>query len=140
MKISELMTRDVDVISPDTTIGDAAMRMRDEDVGALPVGENDRLVGMITDRDIAVRGVASDKTPTNCTVREVMSEGVYYCLEEDEAERGAEVMAQHKVRRLPVLNADKRLVGVLSLADLAQAGLGERALRPISEPTASERA
>ena len=140
MNIHEIMTPSVDLTDPSTTIRDAAIRLRDDDVGALPVGENDRLVGMVTDRDIAVRGVAADKAPGNCTVREVMSEGIYYCFEDEDAERAAEVMAEHKVRRLPVLNRDKRLVGVVALADLARAGVEKPAIEGVSVPTSSERA
>ncbi len=139
MNIREIMTPTVDLVDPNTTIRDAAQRMRDDDVGALPVGENDRLVGMVTDRDITVRGVADDKAPGNCTVREVMSEGVYYCFEDDDSERAAEVMAEHKVRRLPVLNGDKRLAGVVALADLARAGVATHAIEGISEPTREAR-
>ena len=139
MNVQEIMTPSVDLVDPSTTIRDAAVRMRDDDVGALPVGENDRLVGMVTDRDITVRGIAGDKTPGNCTVREVMSEGVYYCFEDEDAERAAEVMAEHKVRRLPVLNREKRLTGVVSLADLTRAGVAEKAIGSVSEPTREER-
>jgi CBS domain-containing protein len=140
MNIQEIMTPAVDLVDPNTTIRDAALRMRDGDVGALPVGEDDRLVGMVTDRDIAVRGVALEKAPGNCTVREVMSEGVYYCFEDDDAARAAEVMAEHRVRRLPVLNRDKRLVGVVALADLAQTGVGHEAVEGVSVPTREARA
>ena len=140
MKIADLMTPSVDLVDPSMPIRDAAARMRDDDVGALPVGENDRLVGMVTDRDIAVRGVASDRAPGDCAVRDLMSGGVCYCFEADEAEQGARTMAEHRVRRLPILNADKRLVGLLSIADLARAGHGQTALGAVSEPTPEHRA
>lgn len=139
MYISELMSRGVEVIDPNATTRDAAIRMRDEDVGALPVGENDRLIGMVTDRDIVARGVAADRAPGNCSVRDVMSEGVYYCFEDEDAQRPADVMAEHKVRRLPVLNRDKRLVGVVAVADLARAGITEHPVKEISEPTREAR-
>ncbi len=139
MNIQEIMTPNVDLADPNMTIRDAAIRMRDDNVGALPVGENDRLVGMVTDRDIAVRGVANERGPGNCTVREVMSEGVYYCFEDENVQRASEVMAEHKVRRLPVLNRDKRLVGVVAIADLARAGVPEPAIEGVSEQTASPR-
>jgi CBS domain-containing protein len=116
MQIAEMMTRGVSLTDPNTTIRDAARAMRDENIGALPVGENDRLVGMITDRDIAVRGVAEERAPGNCTVRECMSETVYYVYEDEDEIRAADVMAEHQVRRLPVLNRDKRL----AMADLAR--------------------
>ena len=140
MNIAQIMTTDVELTAPSTSIAEAARRMRDEDVGALPVGEDDRLVGMVTDRDIAVRGVAEGKAPDDCAVRDVMSEGIYWCFDDENAERAAELMAEHKVRRLPIVNRDKRLVGVVSLADLARAGVGEEALRSVSEPTAAPRA
>lgn len=91
MNISELMTPGVEIVDPNTTTQDAAMRMRDEDVGALPVGENDRLIGMVTDRDIVARGVAVGLAPGNCSVRDVMSEGVYYCFEDEDAQRAADL-------------------------------------------------
>ena len=139
MNIQDIMTPSAELVDPNTPIRDAAVRMRDADVGALPVGENDRLVGMVTDRDIAMRGVAEGKPPAECTVREVMSEGVYYCYEDDDAQRAAELMAQRQVRRLPVLNRDKRLVGVVAMADLALAGVERAAVEGVSEPTRSAR-
>jgi len=139
MNIQDLMTKDVELIDPATTMRDAAQRMRDEDIGALPVGENDRLVGMVTDRDIVARGVASDRAPSECTVRDVMPEGVYYCFEDEDAQRASDVMAEHKVRRLPVLNRDKRLVGVIAMADLARGGAVDAALKQVSESTPEAR-
>lgn len=139
MTIHEIMTPSVDVVGPETTIHDAAIRLRDEDVGALPVGENDRLIGMVTDRDIAVRGVASDPVSGDKAVRDVMSERIYYCFEDEDAQRAAEVMGEHKVRRLPVLNRDKRLVGIVAVADLVRAGVERSALEGISIPTTTER-
>lgn len=139
MNIQDLMTKDIELIDPATTMRDAAQRMRDEDIGALPVGENDRLVGMVTDRDIVARGVASDRAPSECTVRDVMSEGVYYCFEDEDAQRASDVMAEHKVRRLPVLNRDKRLVGIIAMADLARGGAVDDALKQVSESTPEAR-
>jgi CBS domain-containing protein len=118
MQISECMTRDVRTIAPGKSLCDAAKMMADMDAGALPVGENDRLVGMITDRDIAVRAVAAGKGPETL-VRESMSAEVRYCFEDDEIESVARNMGQQQLRRLPVLNKDKRLVGIVSLGDLA---------------------
>lgn len=120
MKVSECMTRDVTVASPDQTIRDAARMMASIDAGALPVGENDRLVGMITDRDIAVRAVAQGKSP-DTKVRDVMSDEVLYCFDDQDLDDIAKNMSQVKVRRLPVVDRDKRLVGILSVGDLAQA-------------------
>jgi CBS domain-containing protein len=115
------MSPDVELVSPDATIGDAARKMRDGDFGALPIGENDRLVGMITDRDIAVRAVAEQRDPTT-PVREVMSEGIRYCFEDDDVDHAAQLMAASQVRRLPVVNREKCLVGVVTMADLARTG------------------
>src|SRR6056297_257678 len=140
MNIHDLMTKDVELIDPGTTLREAAERMRDQDIGAIPVGENDRLVGMVTDRDIVTRGVASDRPPGECTVREVMSDGIYYCFEDEDAHRANDVMAEHKVRRLPVLNRDKRLVGIVAMADLARDGAVEDALRKVSESMPDPRA
>ena len=141
MQVQEIMHKDVQLADPNMTIRDVARRMRAENVGALPVGENDRLIGMVTDRNIVVRAVADERVPGNTTVRDVMSEGVCYCFEDDDVGRAAEVMADHQVRRLPVLNRQKRLVGVVALADLgrSQAGAGQSALKGISQPTDKER-
>ena len=141
MKIQEIMTTDPELIDPDASIRNAAKRMRDEDIGALPVGENDRLVGMVTDRDIAVRGVAEERAPETTTVRDVMSEKVYYCFEDDDVEDAARCMAENQVRRLPILNRDKRLTGIVSLADIAQTGeeCEKTALEGVSEPSGEAR-
>jgi CBS domain-containing protein len=121
MQVKEAMTHDVRVASPNETIRQAAQMMAEIDAGILPVGENDRLVGMITDRDIAVRAVAAGKSPET-PIREVMSsETVCYCFEDQQIDEVASNMADVKVRRLPVLNRDKRLVGILSLGDISQA-------------------
>ena len=136
MQVSEAMTTDVKMTSPSQTIRDAARTMAEIDAGVLPVGENDRLVGMVTDRDIAIRGVAAGKGP-NTPVREVMTQEVKYCFDDDDVEDVAQNMADIKVRRLPVLNKQKRIVGVLSLGDIAVADGPENAgsaLCGISEP------
>ena len=118
MKVSECMTRQVFVIGPDDSLREAAQRMAECDAGALPVGENDRLVGVITDRDIAIRAVARD-LPSDTPVRDVMSPEVLYCYENDDIEQVVENMGQQQLRRLPVVNSDKRLVGIVSIGDLA---------------------
>jgi CBS domain-containing protein len=136
MKVSETMTSDVQLASPSQTIQDAARLMAEIDAGVLPVGDNDRLVGMITDRDIAVRAVAKGLPPST-PVREVMSQEVMYCFEDDDLDDVAHNMADIQVRRLPVLNRNKRLVGILSLADIAIAEGPEpagEAICGISEP------
>ena len=119
MQLREIMTTDVQLTDSATTLKDAAALMRDGDFGLLPVGENDRLIGMITDRDITVRAVADGRDPTTTPVREAMSEGIHYCFEDQTAEEAAEVMSKAQIRRLPVLNRDKRLVGIVALGDLA---------------------
>lgn len=119
MQVREAMTRDVRIANPDQTIHDAARIMAECDVGALPVGEEDRLVGMITDRDIAVRAVAQGKSPDSTTVREVMSPEVKYCFEDEEISEVAQNMGVIQVHRLPVVDHEKRLVGIVALADIA---------------------
>src|SRR5919199_3510053 len=137
MQVKEIMTRSVDLVDPNTTVRDAAIKMRKDDVGALPVGENDRLVGMITDRDIVIRAVAEDKAPSQTTVRDLMSEGICYCFEDDAVDDAARVMAERQVRRLPVLNRDKRLVGIVAMADIARSGARKaemQAIEGVSQP------
>jgi CBS domain-containing protein len=119
MKVSEVMTRGVRVASPDDSLKQAAMAMAELDAGILPVGENDRLVGMITDRDIAIKGVANGKGP-KAKVRAAMTSDVKYCYEDQEVGEVIENMGDIQVRRLPVLDRDKRLVGILSLGDVAK--------------------
>jgi CBS domain-containing protein len=118
MQVNEAMSSDVKIANPNQTIRDAAKLMAEIDAGVLPVGEGDRLVGMITDRDIAIRAVAAGKPPTT-PVSEVMSVEVKYCFEDDDLDDVAENMADIKLRRLPVLSRDKRLVGIVSLGDIA---------------------
>ncbi|WP_445505250.1 CBS domain-containing protein [Microvirga sp. G4-2] len=118
MRVGEVMTRDVRVARPDQSIQEAARMMADVDAGIMPVGEGDRLVGMITDRDITVRAVAEGKGPQT-QVREVMSPEVKYCFEDEDTDAVARNMAEIQVRRLPVVNRDKRLVGIVALGDLA---------------------
>jgi CBS domain-containing protein len=119
MKVCDAMTSDVCIVTPDQAICEAASLMADNDIGALPVGENDRLVGMITDRDIAVRAVAKE-LPPDTRIREVMSSEVLYCFDDEDLDDVAAKMSDAKVRRLPVLNRDNRVVGIVSLGDLAQ--------------------
>jgi len=120
MQIRDTMTTDVHIANPSQSIREAAKMMAEIDAGALPVGENDRLVGMITDRDIAVRAVARGKGP-DTPVRDVMSPEICYCFDDQELDEVAANMADIKVRRLPVVNRNKRLVGIVSLCDMAMA-------------------
>ena len=131
MQAQDLMTRDVTVVEPDATIQQAARAMVLLDAGILPVGENDRLVGMITDRDIAVRGIAEGKGPQT-KVRELMTRDVKYCFADEEVEDIASNMAEIQLRRLPVLDHDKRLVGILSLCDIAVGDDPEQAAEALS--------
>jgi CBS domain-containing protein len=136
MKVNEAMTSDVMLVNPDQTIREAAQMMIEIDAGVLPVAENDHLVGMITDRDIAVRAVATGKSP-NTKVREIMSGEVLYCFDDEELTHVSRNMSDMKVRRLPVVNRDKRLVGVISIGDLAlneQPTTVGRAVSGLSQP------
>jgi CBS domain-containing protein len=119
MRVSEVMTREVRICTPGTSIREVARLMAEIDAGAMPVGENDRLIGMITDRDIAIRAVAVGKGP-DTPVREVMSEHVHYCYDDQDLDQITQEMASARVRRLPVINRDKRLVGILSVGDVAR--------------------
>ena len=118
MNVSEVMTRDVKITSPDESLQKAAKMMEHNDFGILPVGEHDRLVGMLTDRDITTRAVARGISPKS-KVRDVMTSAVKYVYEDESVQDAARNMSQLQVRRLPVLNRDKRLVGIVSLGDLA---------------------
>ena len=119
MNVREVMSRDVKVASPEDTLQNAARMMEQIDAGVLPVGEDDRLVGMLTDRDITVRAVAQGMAPSECRVRDVMSHDIKYIYEDESLEDAARNMGDLQLRRLPVLNRDKRLVGILSIGDLA---------------------
>ena len=137
MKVRDIMTPDVKIASPKDTLQHAAQMMEAIDCGLLPVGEDDRLVGMLSDRDITLRAVARGKAPDRCTVGEVMSHDIKFIYEDETLEDASRTMSELKIRRLPVLNRKKRLVGILSLGDLAlnakdNAG---KALKDVSEPT-----
>jgi CBS domain-containing protein len=137
MKVREAMSRDVRLCNPDNSIRDAAKMMREIDAGSIPIGENDRLVGMITDRDIAVRAVAEGRGP-DTPIREAMTAEIRYVFDDEDIEDVCEKMADQQVRRLPVLDRDKRLVGIVSLGDLARktdgAGEAAHALHGIARP------
>jgi len=137
-QLKELMTRDVKVISPDMAIGDAAKMMRDGNFGMMPVVEDDRMIGTISDRDIAIRAVAEGKDCSS-KVRDVMSEGIAWAYEDESVEQAATIMSERQVRRLPVVNRDKRLVGIVALGDFAvessQIQPAAQALAEISKPS-----
>lgn len=128
-KIKDVMSTDVQVISPDATITEAAQHMRDGDFGMLPVGENDRMVGAISDRDIAIRA-AAEGLDGKTKVREVMSDGIHWVYDDESIERASQVMAERQIRRLPIVNRDKRLVGIVALGDVA---VRERKVKPAAE-------
>ncbi|MDQ3259332.1 MAG: CBS domain-containing protein, partial [Pseudomonadota bacterium] len=117
-RLKDVMSPIVEVISPEATIKEAAQQMRDNDFGLMPVGENDRMIGAISDRDIVIRAVAEGKSPST-KVRDVMSEGLVWAYDTDTVEDAAELMGEHQIRRLPIVNADKRLVGIVALGDFA---------------------
>jgi CBS domain-containing protein len=136
MRVSEAMTREVRVASPGQSIREVAKIMAEIDAGAMPVGDNDRLVGMITDRDIAIRAVAQGKGP-DTPVRDVMStEQVLFCYDDEELDHVAKNMSEQQVRRLPVVNREKRLVGIVSLGNLAQSEgrAANKAVKGVTKP------
>jgi len=138
MRIQDVMTADVSFVRPDTPILEIARKMRDGDIGATPVVEDERLVGMVTDRDVVVRVIAEGGDVRTKTARDAMSPGVLYCFVDESVEAVLENMGDQQIRRLPVVDREKRLVGVVSLGDLALSGkrkaAGE-ALQEISQPT-----
>ncbi|MFO7276861.1 MAG: CBS domain-containing protein [Pseudomonadota bacterium] len=142
MKVSEVMSPNVELASPDDTLQQAAKKMARIDSGVLPVAQDDRLVGMITDRDIAIRAVAEGKNPARTTVGEVMTQDVKYCFDDEDLDEVSDNMAELQIRRLPVVNRDKRLVGIISLGDIARRyqprETGET-LRGISQPSGEQR-
>jgi CBS domain-containing protein len=125
MKVKDVMHRGTEWVPPQTPIAEVAQRMRDLDIGAIPVGDNDRLVGMVTDRDICCRGVADGQSIGSLTARDVMSEGIFYCRDEEDLEDALRIMEQKQVRRLPVIDDNKRMVGMLSLGDIGDAASHE---------------
>lgn len=136
MNVSEVMSGDVFIVSPDQTLQDAARSMADLDTGVLPIADGDRLIGVVTDRDLVIRGMAQARDPNTATIRDVMSHGVCYCFDDEDVKDVADQMAELQVRRLPVLNREKRLVGIVSLGDLSQradTALSGEALQGVSE-------
>ena len=137
-QLRELMTRDVKVITPDMTIGDAAKKMRDGNFGMMPVEENDRMIGTISDRDIVIRAVA-EGMDFSTKVRDVMSKGIAWAYEDETVEEATTIMSERQVRRLPVVNRDKRLVGIVALGDIAversEIEPAAEALSEISKPS-----
>ena len=121
MKVKEMMHKGVEWVSPDTPVATLAKKMLQHDVGALPVGENDRLIGMVTDRDIAMRGVAKGKDISKLTAKDVMTKNVIWCRDNENVDDAARLMETKRIRRLPVIDDHKRMVGMLSLGDISHA-------------------
>ena len=143
MQIKEIMTPNVEVITPDTTLQEAAEKMRDLDVGSLPVCDGWRLQGMLTDRDITIRATAEGRDPAATRAADVMTAAIFYCYDDQDVAEAAQVMESKQIRRLPIVNRDKRLVGILSLGDVAvdtgEKRLAGEALTEISRPSQPER-
>jgi CBS domain-containing protein len=120
MKVKDAMHRGVEWVGPDTPVTELAKLMRTNDIGAIPIGENDRLIGMVTDRDIVCKGLAEDGFDARrATARDVMTPGIHCCREDDDLAKAVQHMEALKVRRLPVINKSKRMVGILSLGDVS---------------------
>ena len=119
MKVKDAMHGGATWIEPETPVAKIAARMRDEDIGAIPVGENDRLVGMVTDRDIVVRGLGGDDDPRLLTARDVMSRPIVWCNANEDLDDAVRMMESKQIRRLPVIDENRRMVGMLSLGDIA---------------------
>ncbi len=141
MKIAEIMTRNVRVVAPDRSIQDAARLMDEMNVGSLPVCDGRRLRGVVTDRDITVRATAAGLAPDTTRVRDIMSDNVWWCFDDDDVDHIVELMSEHQIRRLPVVDHDKHLVGIVALGDLATDSEGDasRALHRISTPSEPDR-
>lgn len=141
MKLSEIMTRNVEALAPDANLVEAARCMKDLDIGGVPVCAGDRIQGFVTDRDIVVRAISEGKDPASCKISDVMSPNVQWCFEDDDVEAAGKKMEENQVRRLLVLDRNKKMVGIVSLADIARARHGGaftgEVLERVSEPTPS---
>lgn len=133
MNIQSVMTKNPEIISPDANIKEAAEKMRKCDCGCIPVCNGDRLVGMITDRDIAIRAVAEGKDPNQTHVDEIMTEELHYCYEDEDVSEAKKIMTEHQIRRLVVLNKKKRMTGIVSLGDLATKCDNEKLVADLTE-------
>ncbi|HEY0839439.1 MAG TPA: CBS domain-containing protein [Vulgatibacter sp.] len=142
MTLEEIMTRNAQVIEPDATLQEAARQMKNLDVGGLPVCDGEKIRGFVTDRDIAIRAVAEGEDPTTCKVSDVMSKEIHWCYVDEDVDKAAQLMEQHKIRRLLVLDRDKMLCGIVSLGDLAVEGEDDEfageVLEKVSEPAPAE--
>jgi len=138
MKVRDILTKDPEVIRPDASICDAARKMKECDIGMLPVCDGERLVGAVTDRDLSIRAVAEGRDPNTTKVSDVMTPGIVYCFEDQELGEAAKIMEEKQIRRLPVVNRSMLLVGIVSLGDFAvrskEDRLTEEVLEYVSEP------
>jgi CBS domain-containing protein len=143
MQLREVMTRNVETVRPDASLEEAARKMDDLNVGPLPVCDGDRLVGLVTDRDITVRATAAGKDPSSTPIREAMSQDLVYCYEDQDVQDAAQLMQDKQIRRVPVLNRQQRMVGIVSLGDIAAEGRDDRmsgeTLGRVSEPSNPDR-
>lgn len=143
MELRDIMTRNVEVVNGNASLKEAATKMKKLDVGLIPVCDGDRLKGLLTDRDITIRATADGRDPSKTKVNEVMSTDIAYCLEDQTVDEAVILMEARQIRRLPILNQDKQLVGIVSLADIA-VHVGDRdltgeTLEEISEPAEPKR-
>ena len=136
MKVKEMMHKGVEWVSPDTSIIAIAEMMQEGDIGAIPVGENDRLVGMVTDRDLAVRGLVKGTDISKLTAKDVMTKGVTWCRDSDSATEAARLMETKHIRRLPVIDENKRMIGMLSFGDLSHAASQRTAVEALKSVSA----
>lgn len=143
MNISEIMTKHVEVVRPDATIEEAAQKMKDIDVGSLPVCDGRKLQGMVTDRDVTIRAVAEGRDPRQTKVKEIMTADIVYGRTGQDVKEIAETMAAHQIRRLPIVNDDNDLVGIVALGDLAVDGGSDKlsgdVLSDVSRPSKPKR-
>jgi CBS domain-containing protein len=126
MKVKDVMHKGVDWVNPDTPVTEIAKLMREHDIGSIPIGENDQLVGMVTDRDIVCKGLAQNGfDPGRAMARDVMTEGIHCCREDDDLSKAVRHMETLQIRRLPVINKNKRMVGMLALGDVGNSAPGD---------------
>jgi CBS domain-containing protein len=136
MKVKSSMHKGAQWMPPDTSLKTLANTMLQQDIGAIPIGENDRLIGMVTDRDITVRAVANGKDVSILTARDVMTEGIFWCRDSDDVTHAANIMQANQIRRLPVIDKNKRMVGILSLGDLSHSAT-ERTTAAVTKAVAA---
>jgi CBS domain-containing protein len=137
MKVKDVMHKGVDWVSPETPVAEIAKLMRAHDIGCIPIGEDDHLIGMVTDRDIVCKGLARKEfDAARSTARDVMSEGIHCCREDDDLAKAIHHMETLKIRRLPVINKSKRMVGMISLGDVSQFATAELAAQYVKSVSA----